>query len=125
MFHDHPSYETSNERAYHLFLRRLADKPRSEHTPPWTVTSTFCYYTHESDPTKLAAWKQRAPWFDPAEVKRVMAEVIADKHASWMARAAAVESMVGLGATKAELGALRRGISDKPVLDKIASALGQ
>jgi len=92
--------------------------------------STFCYYSHESDLAKLAAWKQQATWFDPTEVKRVMAHVIADKTANWMARAAAVESMVGLGATKLELAALKRGYlpgdrKDKPVLDKIASAIAE
>ena len=130
MFHNHPVFDTSNEQAYRLFLRRLDDKPRTEHSPPWNVMSTFCYYSHGSDLAKLAAWKQQATWFDPAEVKRVMTHVIADKTANWMARAAAVESMVGLGATKLELAALKRGYTsgdrkDKPVLDKIASAIAE
>jgi hypothetical protein len=130
MFHNHPVLDTANEQAYRLFLRRLDHKPRTEHSPPWNVMSTFCYFSHESDLDKLAAWKQQAPWFDPTEVKRVMASVIADKSASWMARAAAVESMVGLGATKGELEALKRGYhatdrKDKPVLEKIAGAMRQ
>ncbi|MEO8701630.1 MAG: HEAT repeat domain-containing protein [Kofleriaceae bacterium] len=128
MFHNHPAFDTASEPAYRLFLRRLDAKPRTEHTPPWTVMSTFCYFSHESDLGKLAAWKQRAPWFDPREMKRAMSGVIADRHASWMARAAAVESMVGLGATKTELEALRRGYSAgdsnaRPLLNKIASAI--
>lgn len=127
MFHDHPALDTANEKAYRLFLKRLATAPRSETTPPWSVMSTFCYYSHGGEPTKLATWKQRAPWFDAAEVKRVMTSVASDKSASWMARAAAVESMIGLGASKPELEALRRRIDprDKSVLDKIASAIAE
>lgn len=130
MFHNHPKFDTASEQAYRLFLRRLEAKPRTEHSPPWTVMSTFCYYSHESDLDKLAAWKQRATWFDASAVKRAMADVIGDKAANWMARAAAIESMVGLGATKPELEALRRGYrpsdqKDRPVLDKLASALSE
>ncbi len=130
MFHNHPSFDTSNEGAYKLFLRRLADKPRTATSPPWNVMSTFCYFSHESDLDKLAAWKQQATWFKPADVKAVMSSVISDKHASWMARAAAVESMVGLGATKAELEVLKHGYragdrDDKPVLAKLSSAMAE
>jgi hypothetical protein len=125
MFHDHPAFETANEGAYRLFLKRIAATPRTEQTPPWNVMSTFCYFTHESDLDKLAAWKKRATWFDATEVKRVMADVIGDKTASWMARSAAVESMVGLGASKPELDALRRTVDPKakPVFDKITTAM--
>jgi hypothetical protein len=70
MFHDHPSFETANEKAYQLFLRRLDERPRTEHSPPWTVMSWFCYFSHEADPAKLAAWKQRATWFDAAAMRR-------------------------------------------------------
>jgi len=127
MFHDHPAFETASEPAYRLFLDRLSATPRTESSPPWNVMSTFCYFSHESDLTKLAAWKQRATWFDAAEVKRVMSSVIADPHASWMARSAAVESMVGLGATRTELEALRKLVDpkSKPVLDKIAGAMAE
>lgn len=126
MFHDHPWFDTADQGAYELFLRRIEATPRSEAVPPWSVMSTFCYFSHESDLDKLAAWKQRAPWFDAARVKRALASVIADGHASWMARAAAVESMVGLGATRDEIAALRHGLrasdpGDKQVLDKLAS----
>ena len=128
MFHNHPAFDTDDRDAYELFLKRLEAKPRSEDSPPWTVMSTFCYFSHESDLDRLAAWKQRATWFDAARVKKVLASVIADKRASWMARAAAVESMVGLGATKAELATLRHGYrgqqrDDKAVLAKLASAM--
>ena len=92
--------------------------------------STFCYFSHGShgaDADKLSAWKQRAPWFDAAEVKRVLTSVISDKTTSWMARAAAIESMIGLGANKPELAALRKHIDpkDKSVLDKLASAISE
>ncbi|MGH9195106.1 MAG: hypothetical protein ACRD1T_05135 [Acidimicrobiia bacterium] len=122
------SFDSANEAAYKLFLRRrLEARPRTEHAPPWNVMSTFCYFSHEADLERVAAWKTQATWFKPADVKRVMASVIADRSASWMARAAAVESMVGLGATKTELKGLKKGLGggkDRAVIEKIASAIG-
>ncbi len=130
MFHNHPVFDTASEPAYRLFLDRLAATPRSEQSPPWSVMSTFCYFSHDADLDKLAAWKQRATWFDAAEVKRVIGSVIADKATSWMARTAAIESLVGLGATKAELAGMRtmydpRDPADRRVLAKFDSALGE
>jgi hypothetical protein len=119
--------DTANEKAYRLFLKRLSDAPRSETTPPWNVMSVFCYFSHGADSDKVAAWKRRAPWFDAAEAKRVMASVIADPKASAAARAAAVESIIGLGATKQELDALRKTVDpkDKAVVQKLAVAFEQ
>jgi hypothetical protein len=130
MFHNHPTFDTSSEAAYRLFLRRLEAQPRTDHSPPWNVMSTFCYFSHESDLDKLAAWKRQATYFKPDEVKRVMASVIRDRAASWMARAAAVESMVGLGASRTELADLKKGLDaadrrDRPVVEKLTSVLGE
>jgi hypothetical protein len=129
MFHNHPSFDTANEDAYRLFLRRITESPRSEHAPPWSVMSTFCYFSHESDLSKLTAWKaQTAPWFDAAAVRKALASVVADRRAGWMARTASIESLVGLGATASELAALQQGYdpanaADKQVLDKLAAAM--
>lgn len=128
MFHNAPAFDTANIDAYHLFLRRLSAQPRSEHSPPWQVMSAFCYYSHEADLAKLAAWKRTATWFDPAEVKAVLASVITDHATSWEARTAAIESMIGLGATREELHVLGAGydktdMADRRVLAKLDSAL--
>lgn len=130
MFHNHPSFDTASEAAYRLFVRRLAAEPRTEVSPPWGVMSSFCYYSHEADLDKLAAWKQRAPWFDAVELKRLITSIVVDKNASWMARAAGVESLIGLGASKAELQALKPAYTtkveaDRMVLAKIDSALAE
>jgi len=130
MFHNHPLFDTSSEAAYRLFLKRLEARPRSEHAPPWSVMSTFCYFSHEADLDRLAEWKKQASYFKPDEVKRAMASVITDRSASWMARSAAIESMVGLGASKTELAALKKGVDagdrrDRPVVEKLASVLAE
>ncbi|MEO8705116.1 MAG: HEAT repeat domain-containing protein, partial [Kofleriaceae bacterium] len=39
MFHQYPFFETTNEGAYKLFLKRLNATPRSEAQPPWGVMS--------------------------------------------------------------------------------------
>ncbi len=109
MFHNAPAFDTANESAYRLFLRRISAQPRTEHAPPWQVMSAFCYDSREADLEKLAAWRRRATWFAPAEVKAALASVIGDRATSWKARAAAIESMVGLGATAADLKVLAAG----------------
>jgi hypothetical protein len=130
MFHSHPNFDTSSEAAYKLFMKRLSAKPRSESSPPWSVMASFCYFSHEADLDKLAAWKKNATFFKADEVKQVMASVIGDRSASWMARSAAIESMVGLGASKTELESIMKGMNsgdqrDKPVAEKLASVIGK
>ncbi len=102
--------QPNSEGAYRLFLRRITESPSKA---PWQVMSAFCY-TRE--------WKQRPSWFDATEVKAAMTAVITDPAATWQAREAAVESMVGLGATRDELRSLT---SDKLVLAKLDSALAK
>jgi hypothetical protein len=60
----------------------------------------------------------------------VITNVIADRHASGMARSTAVESLVGLGAFTEKLKTLRVGYTpdnagDRLLLENIDSALGQ
>lgn len=117
MFHDYPLYETSNEAAYKLFMKRLGEKPRTEARPYWIVMSTF-ERANDAKNEKLAQWKADAKWFKPAEVKKAFADVIADKATNWMSRTGAVKSMLGLGATKAELEALKKGYDEKVSNDK-------
>jgi hypothetical protein len=112
MFHQYPFYETKNEAAYKLFLKRLDATPRSEHAPPWGVMSLF-RYAGDAKHEKLAEWKKQATWFKPADVKKALASVIADKKTNWMARTAAVESFAALGATKAEIEGLKKGYDGK------------
>ena len=116
MFHQYPFYETTNEAAYRLFLKRLADKPRSEAAPPWTVMSLF-RYAGDPKSEKLATWKKQATWFKVADVKQALASVIGDKASNWMARTAAVESYAALGATKVELEKLKQGYDPKDSTD--------
>ena len=71
--------------------------------------STFCYDSREADLERLAVWRRTATWFDANEVKAALTGVIADRSTSWQARAAAIESMVGLGATPDELKSLAAG----------------
>jgi hypothetical protein len=128
MFHNAPAFDTSSEGAYRLFIRRVEAQPRTEQSPPWQVMSAFCYDSREADLERLAAWRRQATWFDPNAVKTALTAVIADPAASWKARAAAVESMVGLGATKAELKALEttaQAPADMRVLATLDRALAE
>jgi hypothetical protein len=128
MFFQYPFYETTNEAAYKLFVKRLAS-PHGPDAPPWTVTGEFKKYADDKH-DKLVAWKKKATWFKPADVKKALASVVADKKTNWMARTGAIESLEGLGATKAELEALKKGydeknFDDKNVLKKLDDAIAK
>lgn len=128
MFFQYPFYETTNEAAYKLFVKRIA-APHGPDAPPWTVMGEFKKYGDEKN-EKLAAWKKKARWFKPADLKKALMGVVADKKTNWMARTGAVESLEGLGATKAELERLKKGydekaFDDKNVLKKLDEAIGR
>lgn len=126
MFHNAPAFDTSSEGAYRLFLRRIEAQPRTPHSPPWQVMSAFCYDSREADLERLAMWRRQATWFNPTAVKTALSSVIADSTASWKARAGAVESMVGLGATKSELKALEvQAPGDRRVLATLDRAIAE
>ena len=118
MFHSWPHYETSNEGAYALFLTRLSEKPRTAERPPWTVTNAFQHANEERN-ERLADWLKASPWWKPVEVKKVLTDLVQDKSSNWMARKGAIASLVGLGATKAELVALIAGYDEKNNEDKM------
>ncbi len=127
MFFQYPFYETLNQDAYKLFLKRLNASPRSADSPPWTVTGEFSKFNDEKN-EKLAVWKKKAVWFKADEMKKALSAIVNDKRTNWMARTAAIESLVALGATKPELEALTKGYDekiseDKNVLKKITEAI--
>lgn len=128
MFFQYPFYETTNEAAYKLFLKRVTSVHGPD-APPWTVMGEFKKYGDDKN-EKLKVWKQKATWFKPADVKKALMSVVADKKTNWMARTGAIESLEGLGATKAELEGLKKGydekdFNDKNVLKKLDEAIGK
>lgn len=128
MFFQYPFYETTNEAAYKLFVKRLA-APHGPDAPPWTVMGEFKKYGDDKN-EKLAAWKKKATWFKPADLKKALMGVVSDKKTNWMARTGAIESLEGLGVTKAELEGLKKGydeknFDDKNVLKKLDEAIAK
>lgn len=128
MFFQYPFYETTSDAAYKLFVKRLAS-PHGPDAPPWTVMGEFAKYGDDKN-EKLATWKKKATWFKVADVKKAMMGVVSDKKTNWMARTGAIESLVGLGATKAELEGLKKlydekNFDDKNVLRKLDEAIGK
>ncbi len=129
MFFQYPFFETTSQEAYKLFLKRLNATPRSADAPPWTVMGEFAKYGDAKN-EKLAAWKKKAPWFKDAEMRKALSAVVADKKTNWMARTGAIESLIALGATKADFEALKKGydeknFDDKNVLKKLDEAIGK
>jgi len=108
---DFPLYETANEKAYKLTLKRLAYTPRSETVPPWIAIGDFGYLG-KTDSRSLTEWKKKATWFKPAELQKLLEAVVEDPKANWMARKAALDSMVGLGTDKATLTRMKAKYKD-------------
>jgi hypothetical protein len=129
MFFQYPFFETTSQEAYKLFLKRLNAAPRSADSPPWSVMSEFAKYADDKN-EKLVAWKKKATWFKDAEMRKALAAVVADKKTNWMARTGAIESLIALGASKAELETLKKGydeknFDDKNVLKKLDEAINK
>jgi hypothetical protein len=124
---NYPLYETTNEKAYRLGLKRLGHTPRSEEVPPWTLMSNFKYLAKE-DNRSLQEWKKRASWFKADELLKPLEGVVTDPKASSLARTGALESVVALGATKATLQRLQakykgsKELSDRSVMDALDKA---
>ena len=90
-------------------------------------TGPYEYLTHDQD---RMVWKKKANWFKEPEMRKALSAVIADKKTYWMARTGAIESLVALGASKAELEALKKGydeknLDDKSVLKKLDEAINK
>ena len=124
-FFAYPFYDTFSQKGYELMLKRLADTPRDENRPPWTLTGDFKYYA-KTNIRGLTEWKKQATWFEPKKVMAPLGDIVKDEAANWMARTAAIDSLVGLGMPKAELEALQKACEGKcksHVLDKLKKAV--
>lgn len=74
---------------------------------------------------KLTEWKKKAPWYRPDALRKALTAVVADSNTKWMARTGAIEAIAALGATKADLQALRTPMGADPKGDDmhVAKAL--
>ncbi len=117
--HDEPS-----KKAYELTIKRLKATPRTEKMPAWASLSSMMWAKNEK-------FQAKADWFKKDELVDVLADIVKDRQAYWMARTSAVDTMKELGAEKAKLEALKTAYADaagkpgqdKHVLDKIEKAL--
>lgn len=126
MWASYPLWENRSEKAYRLTLKRLEQRPRSDKFPPWTIMSTF-QNVGEGAGSSFDKWKAGATWFNAAATRKVLAGVIADKDANWMGRTALVKASLSLGATRADLEELKKGLKlegpDKYVLEELEEAI--
>lgn len=113
MWANYPLYGTHNEDAYKLTIKHLNKTPRTDKMPPWTAMSEFGHLGSEKN-KKLDEWKEKAKFFKADDVKKALISIVGDKDANWMARTGATRSLKDLGATKAELEKLRKGLGDDP-----------
>jgi len=111
MWGAYPLYGTSSEDAYKLTIELLNSTPRTDEIPPWQGMSDFGYLRGETN-KKLVEWKEKATWYDEAELRKALSAVIADGDANWMARTGAAKAIAKIGASKADLEKLRKGYGD-------------
>lgn len=100
-----------SEKAYRLFLTRLAEKPRTDHRPPWTVMHRLGGLGGDTDP--LRKWRAAAPWFKKGELVDALASVVPDEAGAAMARTNAVQALVDLQADKAVFAKLDKACTGK------------
>lgn len=103
-WNSYPFFDTSSEKGYKLFVKRLLDAPRSEKRPPWTIMSSIGYLGGDSD--ALKKWRATATWYKQDELVKAIGEVIKDEKANWLGRTGGVKALVGLKVDKKVLEAL-------------------
>ena len=104
MWASYPHFDTHSKKGYELTLKLLKKEPRTEHAPPWSAMGDFGHVAKAGED-----WAKEAKFFKAADLRKALAEVIADPKANWMARSGAVEAIVALGAGKADLEKLKKG----------------
>ena len=124
------SYPTAHSppsrKAFDLTMRRLRAVPRTTETPPWNALSGLQW-------TKDETFRQRAPWFKPAALERLLVQIANDRGAGWEARNISIEILVELGAApevltgllEAYKGVSRHDGDDRFVLAKLEHVTGQ
>ncbi|MCR4604536.1 MAG: HEAT repeat domain-containing protein [Eubacterium sp.] len=87
MWFDYPFHKNTNKKAYKLTMDYLKKKPRSEEQPYWTTVGSFENIAED----KFDDWKKKAKYYSADEVYKVMVDIIKDKKANWLGRAAAIK----------------------------------
>ncbi len=115
MWWSYPFHDTASQKAYKLTISLLGKKPRTREFPVWTVPGIFKTVNAE----KFAEWQKKAPWYKPAELIAALSDIIRDPNANWLGRVGAVDSLVTLGAKKADLEKLRKPLGAEPKGDDV------
>lgn len=106
MWLDFPSHENTNPEAYRVSMEYLKKTPRDANVPAWAAISTLCDISEDS----FRGWKEKADYYDAAELIDAMTEIIKDPDAAWLSRSSAIQAVKSHGGKEA-LEAL------KPVVD--------
>lgn len=91
--------ESPSREAYTATLAHLHARPRSKSRPAWKALTAL---KHAADAT-LA---DRAAWLDLGDVRGALGALITDRDADWMARTTAIDVLVDLRTSRAELARL-------------------
>lgn len=111
MWYDHPFHEHTSEAAYRACLDYWSKTPRTQTEP-----SSGDFNSLGSTPgSGFEEWKQKATYYNPEELGKVLLDVVRDENAHWLARSGAAAGVLQHcgDAQKAELQSIIDGLEGK------------
>lgn len=88
LWYDYPFFKKNSEKAYTATMDYLKKTPRTDKVPAWTAVGSFKTTSTQSS---FSEWKQKATYFNTDEIYNVMADIIKDGNANWLARTSAID----------------------------------
>lgn len=94
---DYPFHENTSEAAYRACMEYYRRTPRSENVPFWTTISEPGNISED----RFSAWREKATYYDPAELISVMTELALDPAVNWIGRGGAFDVIKAHGGKEA------------------------
>ena len=119
MWLDYPIHASTCEAAYKATLDYYSKTPRTEDVPAWSGVSSFNTVSEKG----LAdnQWREKATYFNADKFSKVMADLIADPNANWLAKQPAMKAVLALCPEKFDsLEKAAEASGDKKVTDAFA-----
>ncbi len=113
---DYPMHESTSEAAYKATLDYYSKTPRNKDVPAWSGVSTFNTVSEKGLTDNQ--WREKATYFNADKFTKVMADLIADPDANWLAKEPAMKAVLALCPEKFDsLEEAAKACGDKKVTD--------
>ena len=119
MWLDFPLHESTSEAAYQATLDYYSKTPRTKDVPAWSGISSFNTVSEKGLTDNQ--WREKATYFNADNFTKVMADLIADPDADWLAKQPAMKAVLALCPEKFDsLEKAAEASGDKKVTDAFA-----